>query len=47
MKFFMGFLLVCFFCGWLLPTIRLRYMLLLLMGLSVMLMLGYFFLKFI
>jgi hypothetical protein len=47
MKVFLGFLLVCFFGGWLLNKLSLKKMTLLLIGLSAMVMVGYFFLDMI
>ncbi|MBX0328823.1 hypothetical protein K2Z83_14180 [Oscillochloris sp. ZM17-4] len=47
MKVFMGFLLVCFFSGWLMNKVSLKIMALLLIGLSVMVTAGYFFLNLI
>jgi hypothetical protein len=46
-KVFLGFLLVCFFSGWLLNKLSLKKMTLLLIGLSAMVMVGYFFLDMI
>jgi hypothetical protein len=47
MKLFMGFLLVCFFGGWLLNKLSMKQMTLLLFGLSTMVVVGYFFLNMI
>lgn len=47
MKFFLMFLLICFFAGWMLNKLSLKLMTLLLVGFSLMLMFGYFFLDFI
>lgn len=47
MKVFMGFLLVCFFCGWLLNKLSMKQMTLLLFGLSFVVMAAYFFLEMI
>ncbi len=43
MKVFLGFLLVCFFAGWLLHKLSIKQMTLLLMVFSAMVMVGYFF----
>lgn len=43
MKVFMGFLLVCFFCGWLMNKVSMKVMTLLLIMLSILVMAGYFF----
>ncbi len=47
MKVFMGFLLVCFFSGWLMNKISIKRMTLLLIMLSIIISGGYFFLRFI
>lgn len=47
MKFFLMFLLICFFAGWLLHKLSMKQMMILLVGFSLMLMFGYFFLDFI
>jgi hypothetical protein len=43
----MGFLLICFFSGWLMNKVNIKVMALLLIMLSVMVAGGYFFLKLI
>jgi hypothetical protein len=47
MKLFMGFLLVCFLSGWLLNKLSMKQMTALLVGLSLMVVVGYFFLDMI
>jgi hypothetical protein len=47
MKIFMGFLLICFFSGWLMNKVSMKIMTLLLIMLSVMVAGGYFFLRLI
>jgi hypothetical protein len=47
MKVFIGFLLICFFGGWLLNKLSLKKMTILLVGLSLTVMAGYFFLHMI
>jgi hypothetical protein len=47
MKVFMGFLLICFFSGWLLNKQSMKRMVVLLVGLSLMVLAGYFFLDII
>ncbi|NNJ11089.1 hypothetical protein EKD04_012165 [Chloroflexales bacterium ZM16-3] len=44
MKVFMGFLLVCFFAGWLMNKLSMKQMTFILLGLSMMVAFGYFFL---
>jgi hypothetical protein len=43
MKNFMGFLLICFFCGWLLNKVSLKKLTLLLIVMSIMITASYFF----
>ena len=47
MKFFLFFLLTCFFAGMAMPKVRITHMGWLLAGFSILIMLGYFFLRFI
>ena len=47
MKVFLGFLIVCFFSGWLLHKLSLRVMTLLLLGFSAFIAAGYLYLNFI
>jgi hypothetical protein len=47
MKVFIGFLLVCFFSGWLMNKVSMKVMTLLLIMLSIIVTGGYFFLRFI
>lgn len=47
MKYYLVFLLVCFFAGWLLHKLTMRQMTVLLIIFSMMLTFGYFFLNFI
>lgn len=47
MKFFLLFLLACFFAGWLLNQLSMKQMTVLLVVVSLGLMFGYFFLSFI
>lgn len=47
MKIFMGFLLVCFFCGWLMNKFSMKIMVLLVVVLSIIIPAGYFFLNWI
>jgi hypothetical protein len=43
----MGFLLICFFCGWLMNKVSIKKMTLLLIVMCVMVTSGYFFLRLI
>jgi hypothetical protein len=47
MKVFMGFLLFCFFSGWLMNKVSIKIMTLILIMLSIMVTGGYFFLRLI
>jgi hypothetical protein len=47
MKVFLGFLIVCFYIGWLLHNQSMKRMALLLVGLSVFVSVAYFFLRMI
>ncbi|WP_161569257.1 hypothetical protein [Candidatus Oscillochloris fontis] len=47
MKIFLGFLFVCFYAGWLLNRFSMRTMSILLVGFSLFICFGYFFLNWI
>lgn len=47
MKFFLMFLFICFFAGWLLHKLSMKQMTIFLVVFSLMLMFGYFFLNLI
>jgi hypothetical protein len=47
MKFFIGFMLICFFSGWLMNKFSMKIMTLLLVMLSIVVTGGYFFLRWI